>query len=64
MKELKIKCPCCKNHIQLILSDSGTGDVKIASVFLIEENDDSNTIQTRQEDLEKELFDKQNILLG
>ena len=40
MKTLNIKCPCCNKSIQVILSNSDTGDVKVTGVFLVEENDD------------------------
>lgn len=56
-----IICPCCNKKIQLILSDIGIGDTKVTGVFFNEENDDDNI---KQEDLEKELFEKLNILLG
>lgn len=64
MKKVNIICPCCNKSIQVILSDSDTGDVKVTGVFLIEENDDLNITKNSQEELEKELFEKHNILLG
>ena len=60
MKKLNITCPCCNKSVQVILSDVDTGDVKVTSVFL---NDDLD-IENNQEELEKELFKNQNILLG
>ena len=61
MKTLNIKCPCCNKSIQVILSNSDTGDVKITGVFF-DENDDLN--KNNQEELEKELFENQGVLLG
>lgn len=61
MKKINVTCPCCSKSIQVILSDSDTGDVKITGVFF-DENDDLN--KNNQEELEKELFEKHNILLG
>lgn len=61
MKKVNIICPCCSKSIQVILSDSDTGDVKITGVFF-DENDDLN--KNNQEELEKELFENQGILLG
>lgn len=58
--KLKITCPCCNKSVQVILSDVDTGDVKVTGVFL---NDDLD-IENNQEELEKELFENQNILLG
>lgn len=58
--KLNITCPCCNKSVQVILSDVDTGDVKVTGVFL---NDDLD-IENNQEDLEKELFKNQNILLG
>ena len=58
--KLKITCPCCNKSVQVILSDVDTGDVKVTGVFL---NDDLD-IENNQEELEKELFKNQNILLG
>lgn len=63
MKKVNITCPCCNKSVQVILSDVDTGDVKVAGVFLNEENDDLD-IENNQEELEKELFENQNILLG
>ena len=57
---INITCPCCNKSVQVILSNIGTGDVKIAGVFL---NDDLD-IENNQEELANELFEKQNILLG
>ena len=61
MKKVNIICPCCNKSIQVILSDSDTGDVKITGVFF-DENDDLN--KNNQEELEKELFENQGVLLG
>lgn len=61
MKKVNIICPCCSKSIQVILSDSDTGDVKITGVFF-DENDDLN--KNNQEELEKELFENQGVLLG
>lgn len=61
MKKVNIICPCCSKSIQVILSDSDTGDVKITGVFF-DENDDLN--KNNQEELEKELFENQSVLLG
>lgn len=58
--KLNITCPCCNKSVQVILSDVDTGDVKVTGVFL---NDDLD-IENNQEELEKELFENQNILLG
>lgn len=58
--KLNITCPCCNKSVQVILSDIDTGDVKVTGVFL---NDDLD-IENNQEELEKELFKNQNILLG
>lgn len=58
--KLNITCPCCNKSVQVILSDVDTGDVKVTGVFL---NDDLD-IENNQEELEKELFANQNILLG
>ena len=58
--KLNITCPCCNKSVQVILSDVDTGDVKVTGVFL---NDDLD-IENNQEELEKELFKNQNILLG
>ena len=60
MKKVNITCPCCNKSVQVILSDVDTGDVKVTGVFL---NDDLD-IENNQEELEKELFANQNILLG
>ena len=62
MKTLNIKCPCCNKSVQVILSDVDTGDVKVTSVFLNDENDDLDT--NSQEELEKLLAEKHNILFG
>lgn len=59
--KLNITCPCCNKSVQVILSDSDTGDVKITGVFF-DENDDLN--KNNQEELEKELFENQGVLLG
>ena len=61
MKKVNIICPCCSKSIQVILSDSDTSDVKITGVFF-DENDDLN--KNNQEELEKELFENQGVLLG
>ena len=58
--KINITCPCCNKSVQVILSDVDTGDVKVTGVFL---NDDLD-IENNQEELEKELFKNQNILLG
>ena len=58
--KLNITCPCCNKSVQVILSDVDTGDIKVTGVFL---NDDLD-IENNQEELEKELFANQNILLG
>ena len=64
MKTINITCPCCNKSVQVILSSHiDTGDVKVTGVFLNEENDESN-ITNNPEELEKELFEKHNILLG
>lgn len=60
--KLNITCPCCNKSVQVILSDVDTGDVKVTSVFLNEENDDLDT--NSQEELEKLLAEKHNILFG
>lgn len=60
--KLKITCPCCNKSVQVILSDVDTGDVKVTSVFLNDENDDLDT--NSQEELEKLLAEKHNILFG
>ena len=60
--KLNIICPCCNKSVQVILSDVDTGDVKVAGVFLNEENDDLDT--NNQEELEKILAEKHNILFG
>ena len=64
MKKVNIICPCCSKSIQVILSNSDTGDVKVTGVFLVEENDDLDKTKNNQEELEKELFENQGILLG
>jgi hypothetical protein len=60
--KLKITCPCCNKSVQVILSDVDTGDVKVTGVFLNEENDGLDT--NNQEELEKILAEKYNILFG
>ena len=61
--KLNITCPCCNKSVQVILSSHiDTGDVKVTGVFLNEENDDLNT--NNQEELEKILAEKHNILFG
>ena len=61
--KLNITCPCCNKSVQVILSSHiDTGDVKVTGVFLNEENDESNT--NNQEELEKILSEKHNILFG
>ena len=61
--KLNITCPCCNKSVQVILSSHiGTGDVKVTGVFLNEENDDLDT--NNQEELEKILAEKHNILFG
>ena len=60
--KLNITCPCCNKSVQVILSDVDTGDVKVTSVFLNYENDDLDT--NSQEELEKLLAEKHNILFG
>ena len=61
--KLNITCPCCNKSVQVILSSHiDTGDVKVTGVFLNEENDDSNI--NNQEELEKILAEKHNILFG
>lgn len=60
--KLNITCPCCNKSVQVILSDVDTGDVKVTSVFLNDENDDLDT--NSQEELEKLLAEKHNILFG
>lgn len=60
--KLNITCPCCNKSVQVILSDVDTGDVKVTGVFLNEENDDLDT--NSQEELEKLLAEKHNILFG
>lgn len=60
--KLNITCPCCNKSVQVILSDVDTGDVKVTGVFLNEENDDLDT--NNQEELEKMLAEKHNILFG
>ena len=62
MKKVNITCPCCNKSVQVILSDVDTGDVKVTGVFLNEENDDLDT--NNQEELEKILAEKHNILFG
>ena len=63
MKKINITCPCCNKSVQVILSSHiGTGDVKVTGVFLNEENDDLDT--NNQEELEKILAEKHNILFG
>lgn len=61
--KLNITCPCCNKSVQVILSSHiDTGDVKVTGVFLNEENDDLDT--NNQEELEKILAEKHNILFG
>lgn len=60
--KLNITCPCCNKSVQVILSDVDTGDVKVTGVFLNDENDDLDT--NSQEELEKLLAEKHNILFG
>ena len=60
--KLNITCPCCNKSVQVILSDVDTGDVKVTSVFLNDENDDLDT--NSQEEFEKLLAEKHNILFG
>ena len=61
--KLNITCPCCNKSVQIILSSHiDTGDVKVTGVFLNEENDDLDT--NNQEELEKILAEKHNILFG
>ena len=61
--KLNITCPCCNKSVQVILSSHiDTGDVKVTGVFLNEENDDLNI--NNQEELEKILAEKHNILFG
>ena len=63
MKKINITCPCCNKSVQVILSSHiDTGDVKVTGVFLNEENDDLDT--NNQEELEKILAEKHNILFG
>ena len=63
MKKINITCPCCNKSVQVILSSHiDTGDVKVTGVFLNEENDDLNI--NNQEELEKILAEKHNILFG
>ena len=63
MKIINITCPCCNKSVQVILSSHiDTGDVKVTGVFLNEENDDLDT--NNQEELEKILAEKHNILFG
>ena len=63
MKKINIICPCCNKSVQVILSSHiDTGDVKVTGVFLNEENDDLDT--NNQEELEKILAEKHNILFG
>ena len=61
--KLNITCPCCNKSVQVIFSSHiDTGDVKVTGVFLNEENDDLDT--NNQEELEKILAEKHNILFG
>ena len=61
--KLNITCPCCNKSVQVILSSHiDTSDVKVTGVFLNEENDDLDT--NNQEELEKILAEKHNILFG
>ena len=61
--KLNITCPCCNKSVQVILSSHiDTSDVKVTGVFLNEENDDLDT--NNQEELEKILVEKHNILFG
>ena len=61
--KLNITCPCCNKSVQVILSSHiDTGDVKVTGAFLNEENDDLDT--NNQEELEKILAEKHNILFG
>lgn len=60
--KLNITCPCCNKSVQVILSDVDTGDVKVTGAFLSDENDDLDT--NSQEELEKLLAEKHNILFG
>ena len=61
--KLNITCPCCNKSVQVILSSYiDTGDVKVTGVFLNEENNDLDT--NNQEELEKILAEKHNILFG
>lgn len=59
MTKIKFTCPCCKKA-QIILFDEDTGKV----IGVLFNDEDSNIIDNYQEDLEQELFKKQNILLG
>lgn len=58
--KINCRCPCCNKNVQIILSDNGTGE--IVSAILNEESDKNNKLS--QDELEKELAEKQNILLG
>lgn len=58
--KINCRCPCCNKNVQIILSDNGTDD--FASVFLNEESDKNNKLS--QDELEHELAEKHNILLG
>ena len=60
---IEIKCPCCQNHIQLILSSNGDVDDNV-SVLSIKEMDIEDTNKHTQEELAQELFNQQGILLG
>ena len=61
--KLNITCPCCNKSVEVILSSHiDTGDGKVTGVLLNEENDDLDT--NNQEELEKILAEKHNILFG
>lgn len=58
--KINCRCPCCNKNVQIILFKDDTGE--IIGVFLNEESDE--TYKLSQDELEKELAEKHNILLG
>lgn len=60
---IEFKCPCCQKHIQLILSSNGDADDSV-SVLSIKEKDVEDRNKHTQEELARELFNQQGILLG
>ena len=62
--KINVTCPCCSKNIQVILSNIGSSDISVTGVFFNKEHDDLYTTNNNQEELKKELFEKQNILIG